>query len=324
MAVLSKTKVPSGHWYQPDGTPVHKLPTCDGQGERPTTLRDARRLGLYPSVTSVLGVLAKPGLEKWKLNQVALATLRAPKQAGESEDYWCNRVRNAAFDQVEQAANLGTMIHGALELAMAGEAYAEDLHSFIEPVLAWKQKTGIEVVGREVRLVNKLHGFAGTADVLFRYGRNGIGILDYKTRKTKPGEEVVAYDNQAMQLAAYAATYWGEANVSRVVAANVFISTTEHGRVVVVKHPNILRDWKAFRIVAALWRYQNQYDPRQQSPNDPRTKHHHPSRVGTEALRRDRRNRFRNLLHGCLLRSGAGALGLLSRPALPGLPGGGE
>ena len=79
MAVLTKSKVPSGHWYRCDGTPVHRLPTADGQGERPTTLRDARRLKLYPSVTSILGILAKPGLEKWKLDQVALATLRAPK-----------------------------------------------------------------------------------------------------------------------------------------------------------------------------------------------------------------------------------------------------
>ena len=106
------------------------------------------------------------------------------------------------------------------------------------------------------------HGFAGTADVLFRYGQNGIGILDYKTRKTKPGEDVQAYDNQAMQLAAYGATYWGEENIGRVLAANVFISTTEPGRVVVAKHPDPTRDWQAFRMVAALWRYMHGYDPR--------------------------------------------------------------
>ncbi len=266
MAVLSKSKVPSGHWYAPDGTPVHKLPTADGKGERPTTIRDAKRLGLFPSVTGILSILAKPGLEKWKLDQVALATLRTPKQPDESPDYWCNRVRNAAFEQVEQAADLGTMIHGALELAMAGEPYADDLRPYVEPVMAWKQRIGIEIIEREVRLVNKQHGFAGTSDVLFRYGRSGIGILDYKTRKTKPGEAVSAYDNQAMQLAAYGATYWGEENVGRLLAANVFISTTEPGRMEVVKHPAIAQDWEAFRMVAALWRYQKGYDPRQQTP----------------------------------------------------------
>jgi hypothetical protein len=270
MAVLTKAKVPSGHWYRSDGTPAHKLPTADGRGERATTVRDARRLGLFPSVTSILGILAKPGLEKWKLNQVALATLRTPKQTEESEDYWCGRVRNVAFEQVEQAADLGTMIHGALELAMNGEPYADDMHPYVEPVIAWKEQTGIEIIEREVRLVNQQHGFAGTSDVLFRYGQQGIGILDYKTRKTKPGEKVEAYDNQAMQLAAYGATYWGEESLPRLLAANVFISTTEPGRIEVVKHPDVLRDWQAFKLVASLWRYQKGYDPRQhQTLNQP-------------------------------------------------------
>lgn len=262
MAVLTKTKSPSSHWYYDDGRPAHKLPTADGSGERPTTLRDAKRLGLFPSVTSILGILAKPGLEMWKLNQVALATLRTPKTPAESEDYWCTRVRNAAFEQVEQAADLGTMIHGALELAMAGEPYAEDLRPYVEPVLKWKQAVGIQIVERELRVVNRAHGFAGTTDVLFRFGRAGMGILDYKTRVTRPGEPVLAYDNQALQLAAYAATYWGEENIGRVLAANVFISTTEPGRMEVVKHEALVRDWQAFKLVADLWRYLKGYDPR--------------------------------------------------------------
>lgn len=237
--------------------------TADGSGERATTIRDARRLGLYPSVTSILGVLAKPGLDKWKQDQVALATLRTPKQEAESEAYWCNRVRSAAFEPVDQAADMGTMIHGALEAARAGEPYDPALRIHIQPVLQWKDSKGITIVDREVRVVNKVEGFAGTADVLFRYGQRGMGILDYKTRKTKPGETVQAYDNQAMQLAAYAATYWGSENIERVLAANIFISTTEPGRMEVVKHENLARDWRAFRMVAALWRYREGYDPRQ-------------------------------------------------------------
>ena len=262
MAVLTKNKFKSGHWYRPDGTPAHRLPTADGAGERTTTIRDARRMGLYPSVTSILGIMAKPGLETWKLNQVALATLRTPKAEEEGEEYWCNRVRNAAFEQVEQAADLGTMIHGALEAAMAGEKYDPAMAVYVEPVMAWKRETGILIVEREIRLVNTDHGFAGTADVMFRYGENGIGILDYKTRKTQVGKPVGAYEDQAMQLAAYAATYWGEENMGRVLAANVFISTTEPGRMEVVKHASPESDWQAFKMVAALWRYVKGYDPR--------------------------------------------------------------
>ena len=262
MAVLTKNIIKAGHWYAQDGTPMHRLPTADGAGERITTIRDAKRLGLYPSVTSILGILAKPGLETWKLNQMALATLRTPKAEEEGPDYWCNRVRNAAFEQVEQAADLGTMIHGALEAAMAGDNFDPAMSVYVEPVLAWKRDTGILIAEREIRLVNTEHGFAGTADVMFRYGENGIGILDYKTRKTEPGKPVGAYEDQAMQLAAYAATYWGEENLDRVLAANVFISTTEPGRVEVVKHKNPERDWQAFKMIAAIWRYMKGFDPR--------------------------------------------------------------
>ena len=263
MAVLTKSKIPTAHWYRADGTPVHRLPTADGSGERPTTIRDAKRMNLYPSVTSILGVLAKPGLETWKLNQVALATLRTPKQPDESDDYWCRRVQNSAFEQVERAADMGTKIHRALEHAMDDEPFDEEVRDYVDPVLRWRGSTAIEIIDREVRVVNFTHGFAGTADVLFRYGRTGIGILDYKTRKTKPGEKVVAYDNQAMQLAAYAAAYWGEENIDRAVAANVFISTTEPGRIEVVKHETLPQDWEAFKLLTGLWRYVKNYDPRQ-------------------------------------------------------------
>ena len=47
-----------------------------------------------------------------------------------------------------------------------------------------------------------------------------------------------------------------------VLAANVFISTTEPGRMDVVKHESVGSDWEAFKLVAALWRYAKGYDPR--------------------------------------------------------------
>ena len=237
-------------------------PRRGGDGDRATTIKDARRLGLYPSVTSILGIFAKPGLDDWKLNQVALATLRCPKQETEDESYWCKRVKDVAFEQVEQAADLGSSVHEALELGMNNEPFNPEFEVHVRPVLAWKEQTGIVICERELTLVNTGNGFAGTADVFFRYGQNGIGILDYKTRKTKPGEEVQAYEGQAMQLAAYAATYWGEEALDRVLAANVYISTTEPGRMAVVKHTELRKHWEAFKLAAALWRYLKDFDPR--------------------------------------------------------------
>jgi hypothetical protein len=46
----------NAHWYRRDGEPLHSVPSAKGE-PRPTTLRDARKLGLLPSVTNVLGVI---------------------------------------------------------------------------------------------------------------------------------------------------------------------------------------------------------------------------------------------------------------------------
>jgi hypothetical protein len=260
--ILTRPAAPSSHWYHKDGRTAHRVPCKDGEGDRPVTIRDARKLNLFPSVTTLLSVLAKPGLETWKINQAILAVAKAPRAEQESDERWCKRVRETAFEQVEAAADLGTRIHGALELAFAGQEYDSSLEVYVRPVIEWKQKTGLEVVEREKRLVNLKHGFAGTADLLFRYGKKGRGILDFKTRKTFPGQEVEPYDGQSLQLAAYASTYWGEETIGRVLSANIFISTTEPGRMEVYKHKDVEKDWRAFKQIAALWRYFNNYDPR--------------------------------------------------------------
>jgi len=70
--MIVKEKVePNGHWYTKDGTPAYT--TIGKTGERPTTLRDARKEGLLPSVTTINGQLSKAGLDTWKQQQVLLA-----------------------------------------------------------------------------------------------------------------------------------------------------------------------------------------------------------------------------------------------------------
>src|SRR6185503_9066761 len=67
----------AAHFYTKTGEPMHFIERSDGQGTRPTTLRDAKKLGLLPSPTSILKVLRAPQLEAWKMEQAALAVLTA-------------------------------------------------------------------------------------------------------------------------------------------------------------------------------------------------------------------------------------------------------
>ena len=65
----------ASHWYLRDGTPFHETERADGKGLRSVTLRDARKVRAYPSVTNVLSILAKPGLDAWKIEQGILDLL---------------------------------------------------------------------------------------------------------------------------------------------------------------------------------------------------------------------------------------------------------
>ena len=81
----------SMHWYGRDGSPQYQLIGANGK-ERPPTLRDARKLGLVPSVTSIIRCAAAPGLERWKQEQVLMAALTLPRNPDEPEAIWLRRV----------------------------------------------------------------------------------------------------------------------------------------------------------------------------------------------------------------------------------------
>ncbi len=85
--IIKSADSESGHWYAADGSPTYKIIGKNGK-ERNTTVRDARELGLKPSVTTILGIIGKPGLNTWLQQQVLLAALTLPRIAGETEENW--------------------------------------------------------------------------------------------------------------------------------------------------------------------------------------------------------------------------------------------
>jgi hypothetical protein len=232
-------------------------------------LRDARKLALLPSVTSIISILDKPQLTRWKMREVAKAAIAIPGPQGEEPvERFADRAIEAAMSQVGEAADLGSRIHAAIENLMRGSAEepSEELRPYVKPVLDWMRQVGVKVTHSEIVLVNAVHGFAGRVDALFTWGDafGKMGILDFKTKKTKPDEKVEAYDEHTLQLAAYAATHYGAEHLQHVVAANLFISSTEPGRLEVVKHDKekMVAAYEAFCQMCAIWRFRKGYDPR--------------------------------------------------------------
>lgn len=285
----------SAHWYRPTGESVHTLPYADKKraGEsRPTTLKDARTLGLLPSVTGILDILDKPQLNDWKLEQMTAEFQRRmdilcgsdnPKDgvcdiAHRDFDALHEDLVERAFVSVEDAADAGEKVHKGAEMALQGLSYDENqpiflpelkaefpLKTFLDPIVAFVKDNDIRPTGHEVRIVNRAHGYAGTGDLPMSC-RRGVGFLDFKTRKTKAGKPVKAYDTQVMQIAAYHAPHYGviPGRTDFVTGCNLFVSTTEPGRIEAVWYSaeQVATAYEAFVNACGLWRFMKGYDPR--------------------------------------------------------------
>lgn len=260
MAILTRSTVEGSHWYTQDGESCHVIQKVDGGGERAVTVMDARKLKLLPSVTNVLGVLHKPQLEQHKIAAALRTALLSPKTTDESDEYYIKRIIDASKEDVRAAADLGSRIHEAIDEALGGRPFADELGIYVKPALELIEEYKLDIHTREEVLVNLDHGYAGRVDGLFD-SPDGYGVIDFKTRKTKDGRKCDPYDGQGEQLAAYAAAHY-EDGFENAILYNLYISTTEPGRVEIYQHNNVLQLWRQFKAASVIWRGMKNYDPR--------------------------------------------------------------
>ena len=249
----------SAHWYQRDGQPLHTVLSLKGE-PRPTTLRDARKLGLLPSVTNILGVIAKPALTSWLQEQAVLAALTLPRLAGESEDAFARRVVEDSLTTRDGAADFGTAFHhGAEQIAKSLEIdRAEVLSAWLELYRDWFQANCVRVLWTEQRAVSNLFGYAGTADLLIEHRVHGLCLVDLKTMKLNPKYKAKPYSTWCYQLAAYRAALGVRATCLNLIVNSVAPELpVEH----VWSEPEMESGLRAFMAARELWNIENDYNP---------------------------------------------------------------
>lgn len=214
-----------GHYYDSQsGDPRFTIVGKNGK-IRQTTIADARKEGWLASVTTILKLLHNPMLEQWKLAQVALAAQTLPRKDGESDENFSSRIITDAFRQTEDAADLGTRVHEAIENHFQGKAWDQSLEVYVNAVDKWTKDNGVTFLAHEQRLINREHRYAGTTDGIIMH-KGEKGIADIKTRRTNKKYPVKPYSTEPLQIAAYSACVPG---VTKGV--NIYVSTTEPGRI---------------------------------------------------------------------------------------------
>lgn len=250
----------SAHWYSKDGQPCHFVEKKDGIGSRRSTLADARKNLWLPSVTTVLGILDKPALTNWKIEQAVLAVITTPRQPGEADDAFIQRVLHTEKQQDQEgqkARDLGTEIHDAIEQALSGTLIPA-MQQYVDPVLAECAKFG-EVKATEQIVIGE--GYAGKMDASF-YAPGCLTIVDFKTTSKPPKKEKGSWSEHRLQLSAYAKAHPPQ----RIQTANIYISTKEPGLVVPIINPPWEEDYPAFEALLTAWKWMNNYDPTKEQP----------------------------------------------------------
>ena len=244
--MIVKEKIDTGHWYKSDGTPAYTIIGKNGL-ERGTTLRDAKTEGLLPSVTTILNIAAKHGLQTWLQQQVLMAALTLPKNEGETEPDWMDRVMIDAKEQGKQAANRGTKIHAIMQ------AYYENVGSpewpdYVHKVNALLNKTFGEKDWQTEQSFGCHLGFGGKLDL----SCDGV-IIDFKTKEV-PLEFVIPYHDNIMQLAAYRIGI----QQPNARCANLYINALTNEVKIVEHTQEQLNDaWECFQFLLSFYRKKN-------------------------------------------------------------------
>ena len=260
-----------GHWYTREGESCHFVEGKNGV-MRDATLRDARKLGLVPGFSGVTSVLAKPGLDKWKENQILEAAFSTavplPEMVdGDQYSAWKLNVKTLASERSLKARDRGTEIHNAIEEYIKVGLH-EDFPVEFEPYIvgvesALKDELGLSLSALEAETTfSSTLGYGGMIDGLTRstvYSMDeahGL-LLDWKTKDKEFDDKTkLVFDEHGMQLAAYR----HGVGLESAVCANVFISPSAKIRIHIWKEDELVRLFDKFKTCLKLWQQDRKYD----------------------------------------------------------------
>lgn len=269
-ATVARTKPEqASHYYSWAGEPCYEVPKKDGSGMRKTTIADARANNWVPSVTTILGILEKPALTQWKIEQSCLAIATAPRNKDEALDAFVYRILHSERQQEQEAQiarDKGTEIHKAFENYFTGQAQLipPDLMKWIQPavdaLLAYGQSATAEMI-----LVGD--GYAGRTD-LVQDCEACWRMWDIKSTKKLPDPtKGGAWSEHRLQLAAYGRAYVdkllaAKANTKPLLVGNIYVSSVNPGEFVICEH----EDWEGtyengFKPLIRHWQWANNYTP---------------------------------------------------------------
>jgi hypothetical protein len=147
------------------------------------TIEEGIERGLYPSVTTILDILKRHDLDRWREEQLIRAAAETRRSEYKDDTLWMSAVRYRA-DAISRAArNRGLEWH----------------HEMRGKIALMLKRKGYDDITWGARYVNAELGYAGEVDGLARVGT----VTDVIELKTTHRKEPVIFDEWVLQVAAY-------------------------------------------------------------------------------------------------------------------------
>lgn len=224
----------SHHWYYPDGRPAYTIIGKNGK-ERPTTLRDAKKLGLLPSYSVIMKLYPKPALDNWKVKQGIMSALTIPHLKGEKDEDFITRILNDSKQQALKAREKGKEIHGDIEKFLQNKEFGNQ--DYILPVIQELKKCIPDVDFNDFEVEKSFGCCAGYGGKVDLHSIKHNFVCDFKTKEFDESVERLAWDEQIIQLHAYAHGLFGRHLIKDCVRLiNIFVSTNNKGLIRMVEH----------------------------------------------------------------------------------------
>lgn len=271
------------HWYTNAAEPMHTMPNeaARKRGEdgavRETTLRDARKFNLNPSVTTVTKIIDKGEmLLEWTVRQALYSALVHPDGFPQCELdadgcvsekdpaflKWAKDCREDAKRQVAAKAERGSILHDAMMKAHHAYHSIEPQYlAHVDAMMAMLEKN----FGRRTWIAEQCFahpdGYGGSIDLQTADDDPDPIILDYKFKDFDESRdaEYFVYDEHRMQLGGYRQGR----RKPKARLFNAFGSISKPGLVLLHTHTeeDAQQGEEMFALALKLWQAKNKYVP---------------------------------------------------------------
>jgi len=200
------------HFYTQEGEPAYKVKSADGKKMVKTTIVQARKKNLVPSVTTVMKIFAKDGVSEWLIN-IYLKCIQEKQITGCGMELYAFKELLKKYTEHERTKGRdeGTEIHRVVEEYLKGGKIAEITDNIKH------QKIGMDVLAEIVKYSDKCMvfdcegshcnqklGYGGAIDIR-ALTTDEFFIFDVKTTSEKQFDKLCKkpYTDWLTQLCAY-------------------------------------------------------------------------------------------------------------------------